>query len=92
VAGACQVVFTPGPHCQRLRPEDTGAVQLVKRGQRLADRYQASLEAWYSYDGPDEAEDTRLARRYFADRFQLRSLVDLLETVQATYALFGRIY
>ncbi len=92
VAGVCTAVFAPSPHCQYLRPDDTGAVTLVRRGQALADAYNASLAAWYSYNGPDAELDNQLARRYFSDRFKLRSHVDLLETVQATYSIFGRLY
>jgi hypothetical protein len=90
--GACTETFTPSATCEFLRPGDTGAVQLVRRGQSLATAYEASLAAWYSYDGPSETEDNRLARRYFSDRYSLRRHVDLLETVQATYGVFGRIY
>ncbi|MCA9543919.1 MAG: hypothetical protein KC613_05995, partial [Myxococcales bacterium] len=90
--GACVTPFVPSEHCQFLRPDDTGAVQLVRRGQALADAYNASLAAWYSYQGDDAALDNQLARRYFADRFRMRNHIDLLETVQATYAIFGRVY
>lgn len=92
VEGACAETSTESATCRYLRPGDTGAVQMVKRGQRLADAYEASLAGWYSYNGPDAAEDNRLARRYFSDRAALRRHVELLETIQATYAIFGRIY
>jgi hypothetical protein len=92
VEGTCTDTNAPSATCRYLRPGDTGAVQLVKRGQSLADAYEVSLAGWYSYDGPDAEEDNRLARRYFRDRSKLRRHVELLETVQATYAIFGRIY
>jgi hypothetical protein len=92
VAGACIEAFTPSIHCTYLRPGDTSAVQLVKRGQSLADAYESALAEWYSYDGGDAAIDDGLARRYYQDRYKLQSHIDLLETIQATYSIFGRVY
>lgn len=91
-AGACVEVFTPSAHCTFLRPDDTGAVRMVERGNTLAAAYNEALEAWYTYDGPDEATDDRLARAYFTARFELTSFVDLMETLLATYDIFGRVY
>lgn len=79
-------------HCRFQRDGDNGAVQLVLRAQGLTDRYQDALDAWYSYTGPDQALDNRLARAYYRARYELTNHVDLLETVIATYAIFGRIY
>ncbi len=92
VEGTCTDTNAPSATCQYLRPGDTGAVQMVKRAQKLADDYEASLAAWYSYNGPDQVEDNRLARRYFRDRSALRRHVELLEYIQAVYSIFGRIY
>lgn len=82
----------PSAACRLFGPRDSGGVQLVKRGQSLAAAYDEALLAWYTYTGPDEAEDDRLARAYFGAEFELRSHLDLLETLIATYDIFGRVY
>jgi hypothetical protein len=65
---------------------------MVRRGEALSERYEAALDAWYSYSGPDAELDNRLASAYFRAQFELTSHLDLLDTVNATYALFGRVY
>jgi hypothetical protein len=82
----------PAARCTHLSPRDTGGVSMVRRGQALSDRYEAALDAWYSYSGPDAELDNRLASAYFRAQFELTSHLDLLDTVNATYALFGRVY
>ena len=81
--------------CQFLSNDDTGAATLVRRGASLAGAYDAALESWYTFfpETPeDEAEDTRRARAFFLAQFQLQSHLDLLETVIATYDIFGKVY
>ncbi|MEE2786016.1 MAG: hypothetical protein VX589_01680 [Myxococcota bacterium] len=70
---------------------DTGAVLMVKRGQALADRYVEALNAWYRFVGDESAEDALLQRAENL-KFELQNHTDLIETILATYTLFGRIY
>lgn len=90
-AGACEEKIEPSAHCQFQRPDDTSAVQLLRRGNALAEAYNSSMRDWYSFQG-DPEEDNRLARIYFRNRFRLTNHVDLLETLLATYSIFGRIF
>ncbi len=70
---------------------DTGAVRLVKRGQVLASEYNVALSNWYRYDETAEEEE-RYGRIYYETKYELESHVDLVETLLATYNIFGRLY
>lgn len=91
VDGECQEKLDPSNHCLYQRPDDTSAVQLIRRGNALAAAYNSSMRDWYTFQG-DDAEDTRLARVYFRNRYRLTNHVDLIETLIATYQIFGRVY
>ncbi len=88
-AGGCR---EPETRCQILQPDDTGAVKLVKRGRSLSTAYESALEAYYTYDGPDEDLNDRLATEYYRSAYAITNHLDLLETVIATYGIFGRVY
>lgn len=93
VEGACVPRSEPSAHCRFQAGGDTGAVGLLRRGQGLAAEYDAALEAWYTHDASaDPEEDNRLARLYYRARYALTNHVDLLETLIATYRIFGRVY
>ena len=70
---------------------DTGAVQMLRRAEALAQDYQEALSGWYRYDD-DPADDARYTRLYYRTQYELKNHVDLLETLLATYQIFGRVY
>ncbi|MCA9538554.1 MAG: zinc-dependent metalloprotease, partial [Myxococcales bacterium] len=91
--GECREPFTPTAHCQYQVDRDTGGVQLIKKAQELADNYDRAMRAWYEFDADaDPEEDDRLASLYFRARYRLTNHVDLIETLIASYAIFGRVY
>ena len=63
---------------------------MIRHANQLAQKYETSLSAWYRNN--DAAVEDELSRQYFRDRFNLNSFTDLLETLIATYDIFGRIY
>ena len=66
-------------------------VRLVKKGQELANAYLASTEAIDNFTGSQE--DFRpINIKYYRNRFYLRNHIELLETLRATYRIFGQIY
>ena len=69
---------------------EPGSVRMIRHANELADKYEASLSKWYRNN--DAAVEDELARQYFRDKFNLSSYTDLLETLIATYDIFGRIY
>jgi hypothetical protein len=88
-AGGCAA---PAMRCAYLEPADTAAVKMVRRGRALSEEYEAAMDAWFGYSGPDAALDDRLARAYYRAQYALTSHLDMLDTISATYAIFGRVY
>ena len=72
---------------QRSEP---GSIQMIRRGKNLVAQYETSLSDWYR--NTDESIDNQLAREYFRSEYELSSFTDLIETLIATYDIFGRIY
>ena len=70
---------------------DTGAVRLVKRGQELVTAYNLALSNWYRFDDDPELE-AQYGREYYRSRYELQNHIDLLETLLATYNIFGSVY
>jgi len=66
-------------------------VRLIKRGQTLARDYEVALSNWYRFDDTEEEEE-RYGTLYFEAKYALESHIDLLETLLATYDIFGRVY
>ena len=63
---------------------------MIRRGKNLVAQYETSLSDWYR--NTDESIDNQLAREYFRSEYELSSFTDLIETLIATYDIFGRIY
>ena len=63
---------------------------MIRRGNELAQAYERALDVWYRNEDP--AQEDALGRKYYRARFDLTSFTDLLETLVATYDIFGRIY
>ena len=79
-------------HCKFNEPAESMAVRLVKRGQELTDEYLQSMSAIDNYRGGSQEEFDLLYRAYYRNRYYLQNHVDLLETLRATYDIFGKIY
>ena len=51
-----------------------------------------NLMAWAQYNGGDEDEDNRLYRQYSRAKYAIEWLKMTLNTVRATYDIFGKVY
>ena len=70
---------------------DRVAVKLVKKGQNLAEAYLAASARLINDELSDLEYDQAIVR-YYRSRYFLRSHVELLETLRATYSIFGQVY
>jgi hypothetical protein len=70
----------------------SGGAQLMLRGQELAANYDAAVTAYWEYDGADPAQDLALQRRFSRARFEMESHLEKLNTVRATFGIFGKVY
>jgi hypothetical protein len=71
---------------------ETMAARMVRRGQQLVEAYQGATDAYVNFSGDDQAAYDDAVNRYYRDRFYLRSHVELIETLRATYDIFGKVY
>jgi hypothetical protein len=92
IHGLCRVPAAPTASCDLFGPSETPATRLVDKGAKLSADYQRALRAYYDYNGPDETVNDRLFSDYIRAKYELQGHLDLLETVIATYELFGRVY
>jgi hypothetical protein len=79
-------------YCKFNKPSESVAVRLVKRGQELEQLYSQSMNAIDTYRAGDQDEFNQLYRNYYRNRYYLQNHVDLLETLRATYDIFGKLY
>ncbi|MCK6571975.1 zinc-dependent metalloprotease [Myxococcota bacterium] len=81
----------PSPRCALFGTPDTGAVQLVKRGQALTADFDLKERAYWadSGDGPDS---DRINTQYWRAKYELENHLDLLETLRSTFEIFGGIF
>ena len=89
--GSCQEVDTPSEYCQFSEPGDTMAVRMIKRGASLAEEYLQATETIANMNNNDPEYNTANIR-YYRSRFYLRNYMDLIETLRATYDIFGKVY
>ena len=89
--GACTEVDSLSAQCAISGGVDTVGVRMVRHGQSLATEYLSASEALANFNGTD-AEYDALISRFYRSRFYLRSHVGLLETLRATYSIFGQVY
>jgi hypothetical protein len=85
---ACDV---PSPRCALFGTPDTGAVQLVKRGQALVADYDRKERAYWADDGNNPDSD-RINTQYWRAKYELENHLDLLETLRSTFDIFGGIF
>lgn len=91
IEGVCTPKGVRSPQCDISGGIDTVAARLVKRGQELASQYLTASETLIDFSGSD-AEYNLAITQYYRRRYYLRSHVELLETLRATYAIFGQVY
>jgi hypothetical protein len=77
-------------YCQFGFDGEPGSIRMIRRGNELAKTYEAALDVWYRNN--DASIENDLARAYYRSKSDLESFTDLLETLVATYDIFGRIY
>lgn len=77
-------------YCQFGFDGEPGSIRMIRRGNELAKTYEAALDVWYRNN--DASIENDLARAYYRSKSDLTSFTDLLETLVATYDIFGRIY
>ena len=53
--------------------------------------YNLALSNWYRFDDDPELE-AQYGREYYRSRYELQNHIDLLETLLATYNIFGSVY
>jgi len=69
---------------------EPGSVRMIRHGNELARKYEASLSTWYR--NTDDSIEDDLRRTYYRDQYNLTSFADIVETLLATYDIFGRVY
>jgi hypothetical protein len=77
-------------YCQFGFDGEPGSVRMIRRGNELAKAYESALDLWYRNN--DSSVENDLARQFYRSRSDLTSFTDLMETLVATYDIFGRIY
>jgi hypothetical protein len=89
--GVCTPIAQRSPQCDISGGVDTVAVRLIRQGKRLAESYLNASIALAEFAGSDAAY-SRVSSRYYRSRYYLRNHVELLETLRATYSIFGQVY
>ena len=72
--------------------EISGGAQMVRRGQDLAQRYDQTLEEYWSYTGSSSEADTALWWKHSRVRWDVEYHIDKLSTLRAVYSIFGMVY
>ncbi len=90
--GACVEPMSFSARCTYGLSDETGAVAMVLKGSRLAERYDETLAAWYAYNGDDEAHDLQLRREYSRARFELEDHITKINVIRAVFRIFGQVY
>ena len=89
--GTCIETTPYNPQCDINGGEDRVSIKLIKHGQNLAERYLNASDRYVNFNGSD-ADYDRAITDYYRSRFYLRNHVELLETLRATYDIFGQVY
>jgi hypothetical protein len=92
VDGECIETNSSSAHCEYVEPQDTMAIRLVKRGQTLVNDYLEATQTLNDFQGNDQDAYNQANRRFYQTRFYMRNHLDLLETLRATYSIFGQVY
>lgn len=89
--GICLETQVRSPQCDISGGRDRVSVKLIKHGQDLAARYLTASDAYTNFNG-SEAEYNLAISEFYRSRYYLRSHIELLETLRATYNIFGQVY
>ena len=82
----------PTPDCETFGSTDTGAVQLIKRGQNLMKVYDAAFTAYFADDDSDPVRAALLRNQWSNTYWDLRGHADLIETLRSNFHWFGGIF
>lgn len=88
--GSCEP--NASAQCRYNLDQMNGAAQMVARGQMLAARYDAALDAYWGDDGSDAERELQLFREFSRARFELNSHVEKINTIRAVFDIFGKVY
>jgi hypothetical protein len=72
--------------------DDSGAAQIVERGQILARRYNETLAAYWSDDGSNPTREDRLFREFSRAEWELENHITKINDIRAVYSVFGKIF
>ena len=89
--GSCEVVDLSA-RCRYGLSTQSGAAQMIMRGQDLAQRYDSAVDAYWSDDGSNPALELQHQRDFSRARFELENHIEKINTVRATFGIFGRVY
>jgi hypothetical protein len=78
--------------CKFNLSTESGAAQMVERGRLLAQRYDASLEAYYADDGSSSARELRLFRQFSRAQYDMESHIEKLNNIRAVFDIYGKVY
>jgi hypothetical protein len=81
----------PAARCLLQDPPDTGAVQLVKRGQALAADFDRKMRVYWADDGTNPDSDA-ISTEYWRAKYEIENHLDLLETLRSTFEIFGGVF
>jgi hypothetical protein len=68
------------------------AARMVRRGRELVEAYEEATDTYVNFSGDDQEAYDAAVSRYYRDRFYMRSHVELIETLRATYDIFGKVF
>ena len=90
VDGEC--VGEASAQCRFGLDRTSGAGQMVLRGRELSQRYDETIDAYWSDDGSDPALEDQHYREFSRARYELSSHVEKINTIRAVFAIFGKVY
>jgi hypothetical protein len=90
--GACLPQATQSAQCRYNLTRNTGAAQMVLRGQELAQGYDDALAAYWGDDGSDPERELQFSREYSNSRYLLNNHIEKINTIRAVFDIFGKVY
>ena len=82
----------PSVRCRFGFSTESGGVQMIIKGQQLAETYNEALEAYWTYEGSDSDLDDYLWRKYSNARWSVESHVQRINIIRAVYDFWGMVY
>ena len=78
--------------CDFNQTRPSPASEMILRGRELADRYDATLRAYWEDDGSDRDRELALWRHHSRARFEMESHLEKINDIRAIFNIFGRVY